>query len=202
MVDYAKSIVRGAVGCIAGWVGFILSVVLFCRLDFGRIPWPLAKVFGTAMLVLVFALALLSLYLTLVRPFVGCFRLWNGGHQVLAVSLVMTTVLILTCLYHACHWSRVPSYDSASSDGRYKIVVYMTNYDIWYFLPGGPGDALCHEARVDLVETETGKVLGSERGMWLSHVSEITWYADHVDVGRTAASFDLPSEPFPSQNKE
>lgn len=191
MQDCVKRVLRGAVLCIVSWAALISFVILFCQIDFS--PWPivLSYVVVFLMLALMIVLALAAIYLTFVRLVLSLYRIWKSGHRVWAVVFLILLCLMANILYQVGHWSRVPEYDSVSEDGRYRIVVYVTNYDIWYFLPGGPGDSACHEARVDLVESATGKVLGTERGMWLSHISEVTWYADRVDVGRTAASFDL-----------
>ena len=120
-------------------------------------------------------------------------KISNGIGLALSVALCLP---VAACLVELCHWSRVPEYDSVSPDGRYKIVAYVTNFDLGYFTPGGPGDGGSHPAKVELVEVSSGRVIATGRVDWLMNVADAQWWTNEVRLSRGdgGVTFALPEE--------
>ena len=111
--------------------------------------------------------------------------------KLIRVFLVAAALTLLSWGFEAIRWNRWEHYDQTSPDGRYTIRVYG---DIFHFsmTMGGGAD---RAAKVELVENETGKVLGSGRVPALRMVRDTLWCEDEalVTVGDEGVQFRLPS---------
>lgn len=127
------------------------------------------------------------------KPVASIVKGWRAGRKRMPIIMTIIISMLVILIYNFGHWSRVPEYDSYSPDGRYKVEVSITNYDIQYFIPGWGGDGGCHESRVRLVELTTGRILGEGRVDWLNNVRDIRWYTDEVVIARGGGlRFKLP----------
>ena len=174
-----KEVVKGIGLALMAWMVVLGVHLLANNGSLAALPSLLAMLVRFAMMVVFVAGVLYGLYRTFVRPFIYVFKVWRRGEKGQAIVFIVLYAATMIMLYNLLHWSRMPEYDSVSPDGKYKAVVYMTNFDINYLLPGGPGDARCHEARIDLVEVATGKIIDSGRLGWLMNV-DIQWYGNEM----------------------
>ena len=191
-----KSLLMGAGRAALGWFVSIGLAVLFFRARFAWLPSWLQCTVTVCLFALAVVAVLLSLYLTFISPIVGFVRAWRNGNGIRVTLVAAVGFLVAACLVEFCHWSRVPEYDSVSPDGRYKIVAYVTNLDLGYFIPGGPGDGGSHPAKVELVEVSSGRVIATGRVDWLMNVADTQWWTNEVRVSRGdgGVTFALPEE--------
>ena len=142
------------------------------------------------------ASAAYGLYRAFICSVIYLVKAWRRSERTLVVLSAVLCLLVAACLVELCHWSRVPEYDSVSPDGRYKIIAYVTNLVLGYFILGGPGDGGSHPAKVELVEVSSERVIATGRVDWLMNVANTQWWTNEVRVSRGdgGVTFALPEE--------
>jgi len=160
------------------------------------LPRQMAMLVRLLMAVAFVASAAYGLYRAFICPVIYFVKAWRRGERTFVALSAVLCLLVAASLVELCHWSRVPEYDSVSPDGRYKIVAYVTNLDLGYFIPGGPGDGGSHPAKVELVEVSSGRVIATGRVDWLMNVADTQWWTNEVRVSRGdgGVTFALPEE--------